>query len=110
MQNIEQFVRERQEIKLLQTCKSYFLTFPKKICGVSVIRIPLQKTVQVDTRFYQETDDICIHIHMNRYMYITCIYTCICTCIMINIKLIFSIRKYCELANYDARGIMGEVH
>ena len=43
MQNIEQFVRERQEIKPLQTCESYFLTFPKKICGVSVIRIALQK-------------------------------------------------------------------
>ena len=29
MQNIEQFVRERHEIKPLQTCESYFLTFPK---------------------------------------------------------------------------------
>ena len=57
MQNIEQFVRERQEIKPLQTCESYFLTFPKKICVVSVIRFALQKTVQVDTRFYQDTDE-----------------------------------------------------
>ena len=55
MQNIEQFVKERQEIKPLQTCESYFLTFPKKICGVSVIRFALQKTIQVDTRFYQDT-------------------------------------------------------
>ena len=30
MQNIEQFVKERQEIKPLQTCESYFLTFQKK--------------------------------------------------------------------------------
>ena len=41
MQNIEQFVRERQEIKPLQICESYFLTFPKKRCGVSVIRFAL---------------------------------------------------------------------
>ena len=55
MQNIEQFVKEIQEIKLLQTCESYFLTFPKKICGVSVIRFALQKTIEVDTRFYPDT-------------------------------------------------------
>ena len=31
MQNIEQFVKERQEIKpKLQSCESYFLTFQKK--------------------------------------------------------------------------------
>ena len=54
MQNTEQFVKEIQEIKPLQTCESYFLTFPKKICGVSVIRFALQKTIQVDTRFYQD--------------------------------------------------------
>ena len=53
MQNIEKFVKERQEIKPLHTCESYFLTFPKKICGVSVIRFAFQKTVQVDTRFYE---------------------------------------------------------
>ena len=58
MQNIEQFVKERQEIYPLQTCESYFFNFSKKICGVSVIRFPLRKTVQVDTRFYQDTDDI----------------------------------------------------
>ena len=58
MQNIEQFVKERQEIKTLQTCESNFLTFPKKICGVSVIRFALRKTVQVDTRFYQDTDEL----------------------------------------------------
>ena len=40
MQNIEQFVRERQEMKPLQTCESHLLTFPKKICG---IRFALQK-------------------------------------------------------------------
>ena len=43
MQNIEQFVKERQEIKPLQTCESYFWTFPKKILGVSVIKFALQK-------------------------------------------------------------------
>ena len=53
MQNTEQFVKEIQEIKPLQTCESY-LIFPKKICGVSVIRFALQKTIQVDTRFYQD--------------------------------------------------------
>ena len=58
MPNIEPFVRERQEIKPLQTCESYFLTFPKKICGVSVIRFALQKTVQVDMRFYKDTDEV----------------------------------------------------
>ena len=57
MQIIEQFVKEIQEIKPLLTCESYFLTFPKKICGVSVIRFALQKTIQVDTRFYPDTDD-----------------------------------------------------
>ena len=36
---VVQFVRERQEIMPLQTCESYFLIFPKKICGVSVIRL-----------------------------------------------------------------------
>ena len=51
MQNIEQF--ERQEIKPLQTC-DFFLF----LCGVSVIRFALQKTFQVDTRFYQDTDDV----------------------------------------------------
>ena len=58
MQNIEPFVKERQEIKTLQTCESYFLTFQELICGVLVIRFALQKTVQVDTRFYQDTDDL----------------------------------------------------
>ena len=58
MQNIEQFVKERQEIKPLQTCESYFFTFPKKICCVSVIRFALQKTVQVDTAFYPDTDEM----------------------------------------------------
>ena len=56
MQNIEQFVKERQEIKPLQTCESYFLTFQKKKCGVSVIRFALEKTVQVDMRFHPDTD------------------------------------------------------
>ena len=56
MQNIEQFVKERQEIKPLQTCECYFY-FSKKKCGVSVIRFGLQKTVQLDTRFYPDTDD-----------------------------------------------------
>ena len=37
-----------QEIKPLQTCELYLLTFPRTICGVSVIRFSLQKTVQVD--------------------------------------------------------------
>ena len=58
MQNIEQFVKEIQEIKPLQTCESYFFTFPKTICGVSVTRFPLQKSVQVDTRFYPDIDDL----------------------------------------------------
>ena len=57
MQNIEQFVKEGQEIKPLQTCESYFLTFQKK-CGVSVIGFALQNIVQVDTRFYLDTDDL----------------------------------------------------
>ena len=59
MQNIEQFVvKERQEIKPLQTCESYFLTFQKGIRGVSVrpIRFALQKTGQVYRRFYQDPD------------------------------------------------------
>ena len=55
MQTIEQFVKKRQEIKPLQT---YFLTFPPKICSVSVIRFALQKTVQVDKRFYPDTDEM----------------------------------------------------
>ena len=56
MQNTEQFVKERQEIKPLQSCEFFFLTFPRKICGVSIIRFALQKTVRVDTRFYQDAD------------------------------------------------------
>ena len=44
--------------KDIQTCKYYFLTFPREICGVTVIIFALQKTVQVDTRFYQDTDEI----------------------------------------------------
>ena len=58
MQNIEQFVRDRKEIKPLPTCEFYFWTFPKKMCGVSVIRFALQKTVQEDTRFYQDTEAV----------------------------------------------------
>ena len=62
MQNIKQFVKERQEIKSLQTCESHFFTFPTKICGVSVIIFALQKTVQVDTRFYPDTGPIHLFI------------------------------------------------
>ena len=58
MQNIKQFFKERQEIKSLQTCEFHFFTFPTKIWGVSVIRFALQKTVQVDTRFYPDTDEV----------------------------------------------------
>ena len=55
----EQFVKERQEIKSLQTCEShFFLTFPTEICDVSVIRFALQKIVKVDTRFYPDTDGL----------------------------------------------------
>ena len=50
MQNIEQFVKERQEMKPLQSCEFYFLTL--------IIRFALQKTVQVDTRFYPDTDEL----------------------------------------------------
>ena len=56
MLNIEQFVKERQEIKPLRMRVSYFVTFPKNIYGVSVIRFALQKTVHVDTRFSPDTD------------------------------------------------------
>ena len=58
IQNIEQFVKERQEIKpkKLQTCESYFSTFPKK--NMRCMRFALQKTVQVDTSFYQDTDEM----------------------------------------------------
>ena len=59
MQNIEQFVKERQEMKPLQTCESYFLTFPKQMRCLSY-KICLTKNVQVDTRFYQATDVILI--------------------------------------------------
>ena len=62
MQNIKQFVKERREIESLQTCESHFFTFPTKICGVSVIRFALQKTVQVDTRFYADTDEIYVDL------------------------------------------------
>ena len=60
MQNIEQFVNERQEISLYKLVNHIFLLF-KKICGVSVIRFALQKTVQVDTRFYPDTDELHIN-------------------------------------------------
>ena len=59
MQNIEQFVKERQEIKPLQImCVSYFMTFPKNIYGVSVIRFAIKKTDHVDTWFSTDTNDI----------------------------------------------------
>ena len=58
MQNIEHFVKERQEIKPLQTCESYFLAFQQNCCRVSVIIFALQKTVQVDTMFYPDTDEM----------------------------------------------------
>ena len=56
MQIIEQFVKERQEIKPLQTCESYFLTFRKQMCSVSFITFALQKTVEM--RFYPDTNDL----------------------------------------------------
>ena len=73
MQNIKQFVKERQEIKSLQTCESNFFTFPTKLCSVSVKRFALQKTVQVDTRFYPDTDytgmlESSIHYPIGPYM------------------------------------------
>ena len=58
MQYIEQLVKERQEIKPLWPCVSYFLTIPKKnIYGVSVIRFASQKNVHIDTRFLTDTDE-----------------------------------------------------
>ena len=54
MQNIEQFVKERQEIKPLQTCESYFLLF-KTIQCLSYKICLTKKPVQVDTRFYADT-------------------------------------------------------
>ena len=54
MRYIEQFVNERQEIKPLRMCVSYFLTFQTNIIsyGISVIRFALQKTtVYVDKVF-----------------------------------------------------------
>ena len=68
MQVIEQFVKEIKEIKPLQTCASYFFDFfNKKTCGVSVIRFALQKTVQVDTMFYQDTDCSWVQISESYY-------------------------------------------
>ena len=73
MQNIE-VCRESQEIKPLQTCESYFVNFPHKnvvsqlgykifltktVLGSWLIILqtaPLSGAVQVDTRFYQDTD------------------------------------------------------
>ena len=51
MQYYEQFVTEIQKIKPLRTCVSYYMTFPKHIYGVSVLRFVLQTNVDVDTRF-----------------------------------------------------------
>ena len=47
MQNIEQFVMERQEIKPLQTCESYFLTFPKKYAVSQLYGLPYKKPYEV---------------------------------------------------------------
>ena len=49
--NIEQFVKERREIKPLRTCVSTFFEFSKKIDGGLSFTICLTKTVYVDTRF-----------------------------------------------------------
>ena len=44
MPNIEQFVKEKLEIKLLRTCESYFFTVPKKYAiHVSLYKIGLTK-------------------------------------------------------------------
>ena len=43
--------------------------FNLKKCGVSVIRFALQNTVQVDTRFYPDIDDILHWIVMKCYIY-----------------------------------------
>ena len=43
MQNIEQFVNERQEIKPLQTCESYFFTFQKKNAASQLQDLPYKK-------------------------------------------------------------------
>ena len=56
MQNIEQFVKERQEIKHFRTYACIlFFDFQKiyKVCLRG-----LQKTVHVDTRFSTDTDDM----------------------------------------------------
>ena len=65
MLNIEQFVKERQEIKPLRTCESYFFTVPKKYAiPVSLYKICLTKIVRVDTRFYLDTDEVLYQNHM----------------------------------------------
>ena len=56
MQYIEQFVKERQDIKTLRTFVSYFLVLQK--IYVSVIKFALQETVHVDTRFSTDTDTL----------------------------------------------------
>ena len=61
MQYIEQFVKKRQEIKPFRKCVP-FLTFPKNIYSVYLIRFALQKTAHVDTRFFTDTDDLFIYI------------------------------------------------
>ena len=71
MQNIEQFVKERQEIKHLRTYL-ICLTFPKKIYGVSIIRFALQKTVHVDTRFSTDTGDILYYKNFEKARLKTC--------------------------------------
>ena len=55
MRYIEQFVKERQEILPLRTRVSYFFTFPKNICGVSVVTFALQRTVHVYIRGFPRT-------------------------------------------------------
>ena len=60
MQYIEQFVEERQEIKPLRTCVSYYVTFQWNlhVYGVSVIRFALQQIFHVDTSFFTDTDSM----------------------------------------------------
>ena len=87
MQNIKQFVKEPQEIKSLQTSESHFFTFPTKIYGVSVKRCALQKTVQVDTRFYPDTNALTrylsilfLNIYTTKGDACVCVSVCVCVC------------------------------
>ena len=63
MQNIEQFVKERQEIKPLQTCETYFWTLKKMRClncGIRHVTVPIATRILIANVRHIGLSNICV--------------------------------------------------